>query len=308
MRRLSPSLASVAQRHGCRYVAEIVTNGLLLTQDIAKELEDLHQIRYVEVTLDGTAEHHDTRRKWKEHGRPSFDTIYRNLKKLLKSDSAMKVGLRCNVDRRNYAGISPLLQQLVADGLQNKLYGVYMAPIHAWGNDADSMSADPETFAAWEVGWLVEMHNLGFSVRLLPERRKITCMTLQPQSELVDAYGNIFDCTEVSYVPIYEQRNGAMEKLQSKDEQERPGSNSYAIGHVMDRDSSPKRSHLAAFNELVLNGAYDCSQCEMLPVCGGHCPKLWHEGKMNCPSSKNNIQERMLIYRALSLGLKVEVL
>ena len=303
MRRLSPRLATVSEQHGCRYVSEIVTNGLLLTPEIAQELENVHRVRYVEVTLDGIAVHHDARRKWKGHGRPSFDAIYENLAKLLRSKTAMKVGLRCNVDRRNYDGISPLLRQLVGDGLQGNLFGVYMAPIHSWGNDADAQSADPATFASWEIGWLVEMHNLGFSVRLLPERRAVTCMTLQPQAELVDAYGNLFDCTEVSYVPTYDQRAGAGKMSLPIIGQER--SNSYAIGHVEDRDPSPTRTHLAAFNDRVLEGAYPCSTCEMLPVCGGHCPKLWHEGKVNCPSPKHNIRERMLVYRALSLGLNV---
>lgn len=305
MRRLSPRLAAVAKQHDCLFVAEIVTNGLLLTPENARELEDLHLVRYVEVTLDGTAEHHDARRKWKSHGRASFDAIYDNLAKLLRSDSTMKVGLRCNVDRRNYSGISPLLRQIVDDGLQGKLFGVYMAPIHSWGNDADAQSADPATFASWEVGWLVEMHNLGFSVRLLPERRALACMTLQPHAELVDAYGNLFDCTEVSYVNTYARRSDSGRLSLPILGQERPGSNTYAIGHVEDRDPSPQRTHLAAFNDRVLEGAYPCAKCEMLPVCGGHCPKLWHEGKVNCPSPKHNIRERMLIYRALSLGLNV---
>jgi uncharacterized protein len=38
----------------------------------------------------------------------------------------------------------------------------------------------------------------------------------------------------------------------------------------------------------------------MLPVCGGACPKQWHEGRAPCPSAKKNLGERLMLALALS--------
>jgi uncharacterized protein len=39
---------------------------------------------------------------------------------------------------------------------------------------------------------------------------------------------------------------------------------------------------------------FQCSNCNLLPICGGHCPKHWIDAKyIPCPSFKHNITERL---------------
>jgi uncharacterized protein len=141
-----------------------------------------------------------------------------------------------------------------------------------------------EEFAAWEISWFGEMVELGFDVGLIPDRKLLACMAISPNAELVDAYGNIFNCTEVSYVPTY-----------SKDNE-----NEYAIGHLSGKQTLGSRDRLGNFNERVSKGEYPCSTCRMLPVCGGRCPKSWLEGIEPCPSTKYNIEDRLLLTYALA--------
>jgi len=38
----------------------------------------------------------------------------------------------------------------------------------------------------------------------------------------------------------------------------------------------------------------------MLPVCGGGCPKAWHENMQACPTPKFNIKERLALAYVVS--------
>ncbi|WP_256874916.1 radical SAM/SPASM domain-containing protein [Nostoc sp. C052] len=281
IRTLTPQLKSLAESFGCSYDARIVTNGLALTEKVATELIKEFGVTFIEVTLDGVAEFHNARRMQK-NGLPTFDTIFANVTALAhRDDLDVQLNIRCNVDHENYESVSLLLQKLAKEGLQNKLR-FYVAPIHSWGNDAHTRSLTKEEFAEWEINWFGEMINLGFPMGFIPEIKPIVCMTVTPNAELVDAYGNIFNCTEVSYVPTYGTPN------------------EYAIDHLSGKQMPGKRDRLGNFNDRVRQGEYPCSTCPMLPVCGGACPKSWLEGIAPCPSAKHNIEQRLLLTYALS--------
>lgn len=281
IRSLTPQLKALATEFNCSYAAKIVTNGLALTSKIAKELiEDLH-ITFIEVTLDGTKEYHDIRRMQKS-GLPTFSKIFTNIINLAnQKDLEVSLSIRCNVDYQNYEAVSPLLHELAKANLQDKVK-FYVAPIHSWGNDAHKQSLSKEEFAELEIFWLSEMIELGFYPQLIPGRVPIVCMAVSPNSELVDAYGNIFNCTEVSYVPTYGTPN------------------EYAIDHLSGQKMPGSRERLGNFNQKVSQGNYPCSTCKMLPVCGGGCPKSWAENLEPCPSAKYNIEDRLLLNYALS--------
>ncbi len=281
MRSLTSQLQSLAASFGCSYNAKIVTNGLALTEKVATEIVHELGVTSLEITLDGVAEFHDIRRMQK-NGSPTFEKIFTNVIAFARrQDLDAQLTIRCNVDYQNYESVSSLLQLLAEEGIQDKI-SFYVAPIHSWGNDAHSISLSKEQFAAWEIVWFGEMIELGFNVGLVPKRKPIVCMAVMPHAELVDAYGNIFNCTEVSYVPTYGTPN------------------EYAIDNLSGKQMPGSRQRLSNFNERVRQGEYPCSTCPMLPVCGGACPKSWSEAIAPCPSAKYNVEERLLLTYALS--------
>ncbi len=280
MRKVTPQLQNLAESFGCSYYAKVVTNGLALTEEIATEIVNDLGVKFIEITLDGIGEYHDVRRMQK-NGAPTFEKIFANVVALARrQDLNVKISIRCNVDRQNYESVSSLLQLLAEEGLQERI-SFYVAPIHSWGNDAHTRSLSPEEFAAWETIWLSEMIQLGFQPNLIPDRQPIVCMAVLPKAELVDAYGTIFNCTEVSYVPTYGTPN------------------EYAIGELSGKEMPGNRSRLGNFNEEIRQGKYPCFSCPMLPVCGGGCPKSWQEGLEPCPSAKRNIEQRLLLSYAV---------
>jgi uncharacterized protein len=280
MRRLSPALIAIAADHGANYSSTIVTNGLRLTPVIALELETVHRVRAADVTLDGPQAVHDVRRHTK-NGQPSFARILENLVAVSQMPGVtMQLSVRCNVDRHNADSVNDLIDLLRARGLHKRI-SLYFAPVYSWGNDADSDALAPHDFGDREIEWFARMHNQGFELDLLPRRRRIACLAVRRDGELTDALGNLFTCTEVSYVPTYGERNR------------------FAVGTV-DRGDVVSDPPFRRFNEEIASGEHpQCAQCRMLPVCGGSCPKQWSEGNLPCPPAKANMAERLALWYAI---------
>jgi uncharacterized protein len=272
----------VCVEFGLGYSSKIVTNGLSLKENIFIELATELHVKTIEITLDGTAAFHDTHRYTKEHG-PSFDLIFNNLLSIFNKENFAEYGcgitIRCNVDVDNVAGVTPLIELLASHNLQQKISHFYPIGIYSWGNDAHLNSLSKEQFAEMEIDWMLQMIELGFPVSVLPGRKKQVCMAVNRESDMYDAFGNIFNCTELSYVPVYENTD-------------------YVLGNVKN-ETAPEQTKPRAFatwNDDILKDNYDCHTCKMLPVCGGGCPKSWVEGNRACPTPKFNIKDRLQLY------------
>ena len=281
MRALSPRLQALAQEFRCGYSAKIVTNGLAMTPEVAVELERVHRVNKVEITLDGLESDHDGRRHTKG-GKGSFRRIFDNLLAAAPLTS-FELTVRCNVDRFNADGVAPLIRELADRGLARRI-GFYTFPVYSWGNDAHTRSLPREEYAARELEWFALQLQLGFRAGLIPARRKIVCMSVKREAEVVDAFGETYNCSEAPYVPAYGQPNLYSIRLPSGKGAEKPVS----------RAQAPLE--LRHFNSNILSGKQEqCADCTMLPVCGGACPKSWQEGHPPCPSAKINISARLNI-------------
>jgi len=286
MRELTAIFKKIAQDYNMSYGGKIVTNGLSLKENIFEELVTELSINHIEVTLDGTATYHDQHRYTKEMG-ASFDIIFQNLKNILNKENFKsyncQVSIRCNVDERNHEGVTPLIELLAKYDLQNKIKIFYPIGVYSWGNDAHKKSLTKEEFAQREIGWIIDKMKNNFNTSsLLPERVNQVCFSVSKVSEMYDAFGNIFDCSEVSYVPAYEKSTHVLGNLKK------------------DGDAQLSRSVLNEWNDTLLTDKFPCHTCEMLPVCGGGCPKSWHEDMRACPTNKFNIKQKLVLTYILS--------
>jgi uncharacterized protein len=277
IRDLSRRLLAVAAAAGCPYQAKIVTNGLSLNAAVARELIEDLGVTEIEITLDGDAEAHDVRRSKKVSGAPTFRRIFANLCQLVElAPPHVDINLRCNVDHRNAESSFLLAERLADAGLQTRV-SFYLASVYSWGNDAHKLSLSREDFADLELRFLTRLGQLGFKLHLLPRRKRVVCLAVTPSGKVVDAFGQVYNCTEVSYVPAYGVPN------------------TYAEGAIAAPAHSDKAAALRRFNEDILAGRLPCHTCRMLPVCGGSCPKKWLEGHVPCPSNKINIEGKLLL-------------
>jgi len=280
IRTISTRLKEMCDKHNIPYGSKIVTNGLSLKVNIFKELITEWKVDHIEITLDGIAESHDQRRYTKEKEK-TFDLIFNNILNIVNlpnyRDFACSLSIRCNVDERNDDFVSPLISLLAEKELQNKISYFYPIGVYSWGNDAHKKSITKEEFAVKEIEWIIEMISKGFKPSILPGRVKKVCLSVSKSSEMYDAYGNVFNCTEVSYVDKYKGTE-------------------YVLGNVLKPEAlANKKRPLMDWNAKILDGQFPCTTCKMLPVCGGACPKSWHEDMRACPPSKFNIKEKLAL-------------
>ncbi|WP_081447912.1 radical SAM protein [Sanguibacter keddieii] len=89
--------------------ASIITNGYLLTESRATRLWK-SGLKSVQVTFDGAREHHDTMRTTRAGGRPTFDRIIQNLRRVQEATS-LQISIRLNVTSETVEGLPRFLEQ-----------------------------------------------------------------------------------------------------------------------------------------------------------------------------------------------------
>lgn len=280
IRSLSSEFQTLCKKNNLNYFATIVTNGLSLNEHIAYQLINEHQVNRIEITLDGTKEFHDQRRHLK-NGDGTFDKIYNNILHLVKHYvDRIKLIIRCNVDDRNIGNVPQFIDLLDRDGIL-QVCDLYFAPIHSWGNDADKFVNDKKDWANQQIDWYIQIKNKNVNVRLLHKRKKNLCIAVDKNAELIDPYGNIYKCTEVSLVPTY-IKNGIYE---------------HKLGNLVANPFAVDltKNKFGDFNNINTISEYPCHKCNLFPICGGMCPKEWKEGRIACPPIKFNIKERIML-------------
>jgi uncharacterized protein len=283
IRELTPELLSLTKENGMGYSAGMVTNALSLKEDIFYELVTSLNVKSFQITIDGTAEFHDQRRYTKEGSKPTFDIIFNNILKITSradfEQLGARISIRCNADKNNIEGIIPFIHLLAEHNLQKKIQ-FYIAPIHDWGdNNAEKeLGVAKNDFAELEIDWMIELIKLNFGVSLLPARKQTVCMVVDPDAEVYDAFGNVSTCWEIPYTPVFENSEYVIGNLKSAKE-------------IVTEDI-PMRN----WNSNIREGKTWCKTCNLLPVCGGSCPKHWLEGNPACPTFKFNIQDRLVLH------------
>lgn len=280
IRALSKEFLKLSEERGLKYSAKMVTNGLSLKKPIFFDLVENHKVKNFEITLDGTEKHHDLRRHTKLKQK-TFDLIFRNLKEIVNDerfdDLNVDIVVRCNVDQSNYMSTFDLMELLDNENILNKI-SFYTAPIHSWGNDAHLKSLSLDEYAQFQIKEFIALMNRKHEFAIIPGKKThIVCTSLKENAEVFDANGDVYNCTEISQVPAYENDDF------------------FKVAKLYDESYSNKKRPYSEWNDEVLNGDFPCAGCKILPICGGACPKLWKENISPCPAIKYNIEERLLL-------------
>lgn len=106
--------------HKIDFSVEITTNGELLDEKIAKLFSRYNWSR-VQITLDGPADIHDTRRCDKK-GRPTYANIMKNIRMLLSTDYIPTVDIRMTLDAGTKDHLVRLLDELDNFGKHSRIH------------------------------------------------------------------------------------------------------------------------------------------------------------------------------------------
>ena len=285
LKKISTEIIELCKINNVAYDGSIITNALSVKPNIFKDLYLNHNVLHYQITLDGTAEHHDKRRITKK-GEHTFNIIFKNIIDIINLDCYQEkvkepILIRTNIDKTNLNSIKDLVDLFAENDAQGKIQFSF-APIVDWG-DKKYGTIDGFTkrdFADIEIDLLLYAHQKGFLIdtSLVPKREFMPCMVVAKDSEVFDAFGNVYPCYEFTYTPAYNE-------------------DKHKIGNLLDKNFIP--NDLATtrnwYNDIRKEDFANCNKCELLPVCGGGCVKNWYNDETGCPSFKFNISDRLLI-------------
>jgi len=285
---LSDRMIELCQRKKLRYSASVVTNGYLLSAEVAKSLVQ-RGVTWIQITLDGTPEYHDTRR-YLMGGKGSFHKIIANLRSFIFDLPKLAISIRVNIDDRNAKDIHGLLDYLGEQGFGKKTpnLNVYFAPVEATTEGChivEDVTMAKSRYGQLESDLYAHAYELGLTPLPSPPRFFGNCGAVQPSSVVILPTGDLHKCWDTVSWP--DKKVGTIFNLPA----------------VLENELMQKWLKWTPFDNAT------CKNCKILPNCAGSCAyKFIHSSDtrgeaavLPCPSWKYNIKER-LVQRSVGKG------
>jgi uncharacterized protein len=244
---LMDGFAALRDRHGVEGEFYCSSNGLLLTDDLARALA-ARGLAQIQISLDGPERIHDLRRVG-HRGQPSFAESLRAVRTAV--EHVKNVTVKVNFDRQNRAFVAELFDTLVKEGLSDrvdvKLEAIaYQFPDSKVAHDS-GFPIPPESveLADAYVELMLEARLRGIAVS--PDTAHTTpCMFSSDHGVLIGPEGEIYKC--ISMV----------------------GRKEYAVGSVFADDYDRPAYERQMDTAKRLSDCY-AERCAYIPVCGGGC-------------------------------------
>lgn len=267
--RLSHAFIGICRERAAQYSAFVVTNGYLLTDDVARQLAEL-KVNRAQVTLDGPPEIHDTRRPT-VGGKKTFTRIVENLSS---AAAILPISLRINVDRSNREHVTEILDMLVERGLQGRVspYLGHTFPYNeVCGDVAGYCMADSE-FSLFDLEFEMELIRRGFGSVYVPRAVNTYCMAENPNAFVITPSGGIDKCWNNAAEPDAE------------------------VAHLLRPQTKQMMSNADTWSARD-PFTEECADCKLLPICMGGCPHIRKiTGRVHCHEWKHHLDESLAAY------------
>ncbi len=233
-----PSIRSVCDCVSRSEIAEhikmsIITNGSMLNRTNVDTIVQCG-IEYIQVTLDGLKDIHDSRRHFKD-GSPSFQLIVQNLVDALKTNGdKLQITIRINIDSSNILEIPSLLYFLERIGLKNRVSICIGDTIPTSKNNCIRNSFFLNLIRLFE-----EAVNRGFNIFF---SEWSPCWLSSERWFMVGCNGDIYKCP--SFV----------------------GNKRFVVGNVFE-----ERLNSEYYRQVNFCSWKECLDCKYVGVCGGGC-------------------------------------
>ena len=232
---------------GRDYSASMITNGYLLTEEKIARLNDL-KIGYLQITLDGGRETHDSRRYLKNRG-GTYDRILANIDALMATDFSGKLHIRVNVDTRNeeeFADVYKYFAEKYPNDFRRRLY-VYPGFVKGDEHPESSCFFDSQERGAF-LTRMYRKHGI-IPLFIFPQRTMQSCTMTHRNSFVVGPDGELYKCWDD--VGLKEREIGTLDVADNWD--------------------------MAQIAEGMVACSYldsqECRNCMYFPICDGGCPR-----------------------------------
>lgn len=270
--------------------SSIVTNGYLLTEQTFQQLLDSGIYGY-QVTIDGYPETHDKLRPL-VNGEPTFDTIYKNLKDILKNKGNYQFAIRVNFLKDCKNELDAFADQLLSDFGEDDRFKIYFRPIYYFETSRDDIKQIQDRIC--DAHESVDIQNqLEFKImekrgdfgnrRIadpLPMPALSWCGTEWYNACTIGADGSIFFCDTMA-------------------------DKKHSMGHITEDGKLEIKEGFEVWKKSVFEekeSMKECFKCKLLPICLGGCRRNRIEtGKPDCYWTENEIRKSMVDYCNINL-------
>ena len=241
------SIDSRIRETGKNYSASMITNGYLLTEEIISRLNDL-KIGYLQITLDGGRETHNSRRSLKNGG-ATYDRILENIDALMASDFRGKLHIRVNIDTRNedeFADVYTYFSAKYPNDFRKRLF-VYPGFVKGDDHPESSCFFDSQERGAF-LYRMYRKHGI-IPLSIFPQRAMQSCTMTHRNSFVVGPDGELYKCWDD--VGLKDKVVGTLDLAGNWD--------------------------MARIAEGMVACSYldsaECRECMYFPICDGGCPR-----------------------------------
>lgn len=243
-------IKEICNKNEIGFVTSIITNGLLITPSMMKDLENLN-CESIQITLDGPKESHDKRRVYK-NGDGTFDKIIEKVKLVKDYEQLPNPVIRINIDKDNIENIESLLKYLKDNELDdcNYDFGIIKKTTAACASYQGTCFEDSELAAVIDSLW-DKMKELGFKVYERPQKKFIFCGLYKEASFTISPTGYLYKCWEHVSDP------------------------KHLIGEINSEGGVEK--WLYPYYDWMSHDPLkieECRECIYLPACGGGCGSI----------------------------------
>ncbi|MDQ2838855.1 MAG: radical SAM protein [Actinomycetota bacterium] len=182
--------------------AQMISNGVLLTPLVARELSD-RGLRSIQITFDGDQAEHDQIRV-RRSGGGTFEAIVNNIARCSEV-SSLRWELRVNVSHHTRDGVPALIQRL-AERLDPSRCSLYFIRVGDTGVGYENELLHSGELAADFSAWNRQSMQAGFGVPA--PRAKMACQACSHKDgrfgAVVNADGTLYSCWETSGKPEWQ--------------------------------------------------------------------------------------------------------
>ncbi|HCJ10480.1 MAG TPA: hypothetical protein DHW14_04885 [Clostridiales bacterium] len=264
--RFSVRMASHCKEIDVEYSAGVITNGVLLSQRLMGVLHNQCMVKHIQITLDCLVDNYC---RLKGATAEDFYTVLDNIEQ---ASQLCSLTIRLNTDDDNYGDMKELARHLLVDRRLRGKVRIYLAPIE--GTDSAGEGFMKRFLTQMEpefLGYLV--NQLGYSADgLLPQYKGVYCGLVSPDPAIIGPSGEFYQC------------------------EHHFGDSSKVTGHI-------SRGLYYTPNQLDLLNVdipLACSDCDILPLCLGGCPRDRLEDglSVDCSSRRQNVLKKIRLYCA----------
>ena len=182
-------ICSALQERGVNYTSAIITNGTLLTPELAREAVELWHLRTANVSMDGAEEDYEKRKRYVRSDLYNYETAMRAVNLL--ADAGVQVAVRCNFDAENLPRINTFFDDCKARFGTRANVEVYMEQLFQSvnGPNGAALYRAAEESVRYAVG-----QGLNYCQYYSPRLSTHYCMVDGGRSVTVDPAGRIYLC------------------------------------------------------------------------------------------------------------------